>query len=832
MKITICVGLFCLHLATYNPATAQEVKTCVSESHLSVKDGAAIGYLSRVMDQFHNTYDVYTDAGAAGNHFVVRPRMSSQDSACLEGAEKTVPPMNEAWTTGCHAGLTCIKAEFKSAVIRGELNWGAWYFMNGVQRDRRSLIPLRSKCQSLAPSQVLPQEPDAPLIPVPQPNWGNCPDAGVNLEGATKLTFWAKGDKGGERVEFFALGVGWDPDVKPPVVQDDPLTKKAFAHPDLYSKVTVPNGYLELEREWRQYTIDLKRKNLSYVLGGFGWVANAEENGLRPITFYLDDIRYDKARPTEPRFLVSYETSDVTKPFDRAVQNVAYTYDNALALLAFVAAGEKSRAQLIADAFIYAQQHDRYYVPRNDPEHKYVGSLRNAYQGGDLWLPPGWLADGRAATVRMPGRYFNEPSDPPLFRYADVKAPAGFVVRLKAAGTPLDKYLRDLINKDVWRQLENYECAGPDSPELQEILIQELNRLLTTVFIDKSLYDEQSFGGIRLSPYLQSQINEKPKGDALQRLNRLLLQAAYPNELGRITEGWLEDSYSVSLDTGNVAWAMLALLTYHETFEKTKDSKYLEAARQMGEWVARNCYSPSDEGGFTGGFLGWEPKPEQAKYKSTEHNIDLYAAFQRLYRITGDPEWRVRAEHAMNFVMRMWDDKDGKFWTGTRPPIADTKTEINEDVIPLDIQAWAVLALKDEKALSVKQKRRALAYVEEHMKLDKGYDYSRRYSRRSLAYQDREGVWYEGTAQMAAAYKELGDTLKWQSIINLLKRAQLASGGMPASDREAGLRTGFSLPVSGECIRYYKRGHVGATAWMALAERGVNPYWMTGELLH
>src|SRR5205823_130000 len=41
----------------------------------------ATHYLETVMDQYHTTYDVYTTADSAGNHFPVRARMSNYDNA-------------------------------------------------------------------------------------------------------------------------------------------------------------------------------------------------------------------------------------------------------------------------------------------------------------------------------------------------------------------------------------------------------------------------------------------------------------------------------------------------------------------------------------------------------------------------------------------------------------------------------------------------------------------------------------------------------------------------------------------------------------------------------
>lgn len=577
----------------------------------------AVSYLSKVMDKFHTSFDVYTDLNAAGNHFLVRAKMGAP------GEENAIPPMDEASTENPRSGATCIKATFKP----GFVGWGGWYFMNGVLKDN-----------------------------APAENWGDEPNAGINLKGATKLTFWARGEKGGEVVQFFALGVGRDPFTGHPIKP----------HPD--SSPRVSTGWITLTREWRQYTINLKGRDLSYVLGGFGWVTEAGVNSFRSITFYIDDIQYDKARLNEPRFLVSYETIRSKEDFDVVMSNVAFTYDNALALLAFLAAGEDKRAKLIADALVYAQEHDRFYKD---------GRLRNAYQGGDLTLPPGWAPHGRIGTVRIPGYY-------------DLKK-----------------------------------------------------------------------------------------------------------------NQWFEDRVQVGTYAGNVAWAMLALLAYYEM--KGGDT-YLKAAIRMGEWVEKNCRDTRGAGGYTAGFEGWEPNPVKLMYKSTEHNIDLYAAFQRLYLVTKDEKWRKRAEHAKKFVLAMWDSAEGKFWTGT----VEDGVKINKEVIPLDVQAWALLSLREES----KPYWKALKFAESHHRVGKGFDFN----------QDRDGIWFEGTAQMALAYHFTGQKEKWQTLVSFLKSAQLPSGGLPAANKD-GLTTGFYLH-DGKPWLYFRRAHVGATAWLILAEKGVNPFWM------
>ena len=104
----------------------------------------------------------------------------------------------------------------------------------------------------------------------PANNWGTI-DAGYNLSKAIKLTFWARGAKGGERIGEFKVGG---------------ITNK-FSDSDRAS-----TGPVVLNKEWTQYTIDLKGKDMSYIIGGFCWVASPEGNP-NGVIFYLDEIKFE-----------------------------------------------------------------------------------------------------------------------------------------------------------------------------------------------------------------------------------------------------------------------------------------------------------------------------------------------------------------------------------------------------------------------------------------------------------------------------------------------------------------------------------------------------------
>ena len=104
----------------------------------------------------------------------------------------------------------------------------------------------------------------------PPNNWGEV-EGGYNLEGVDRLTFWAKGEKGGEKIALFKIGG---------------ITGR---YNDSDSASTGP---LKLSKEWKQYTISLKRKDLHYISGGFCFTVGREDSPSG-CTFYLDEIRYE-----------------------------------------------------------------------------------------------------------------------------------------------------------------------------------------------------------------------------------------------------------------------------------------------------------------------------------------------------------------------------------------------------------------------------------------------------------------------------------------------------------------------------------------------------------
>ena len=147
-----------------------------------------------------------------------------------------------------------------------------------------------------------------------------------------------------------------------------------------------------------------------------------------------------------------------------------------------------------------------------------------------------------------------------LFDMDGIKDPGSLAVKLEDTRAPVSQLLASQLSEDGQWLLVGYDGASDPSPKLQEALLSELNRLLQA----GSLYDAQVFADIELSEETQALIAQNPKdGEALVRLNRSLLAAAYPYELASLSEQQdSEDSRGIETCRENLRLIKLAREKY------------------------------------------------------------------------------------------------------------------------------------------------------------------------------------------------------------------------------------------------------------------------------
>jgi hypothetical protein len=143
--------------------------------------------------------------------------------------------LNDADTENPVDGRTCIKVTYNAKGAQGA-NWAGIYWQH------------------------------------PPNNWAKVPNAGYDLSAYKKVTFWARGAQGGEKLaKFCAGGINGE-------------------YPDSDGAETEP---LLLTKDWKLYTLDLTGKDFRNVSGGFCWAASKDDNP-DGFTIYLDEIRYEK----------------------------------------------------------------------------------------------------------------------------------------------------------------------------------------------------------------------------------------------------------------------------------------------------------------------------------------------------------------------------------------------------------------------------------------------------------------------------------------------------------------------------------------------------------
>jgi hypothetical protein len=194
------------------------------------------------LDEIYFTYDpklkkeeakvnfpfyVYADANSLDNHFVPSGWMPPTASKDIK--------LDVNWKNYPFSGDSCIRIEYRD---NSGTRWAGIYWQN------------------------------------PANNWGTVLGAGYNLQGATKLTFWARGEKGGEIINEFKVG--------------------GISSGEYIDSDSASIGPIRLTKEWKKYEIDLRGKDLSYIIGGFCWATNIDVNDPQGIVFYLDEIKYEK----------------------------------------------------------------------------------------------------------------------------------------------------------------------------------------------------------------------------------------------------------------------------------------------------------------------------------------------------------------------------------------------------------------------------------------------------------------------------------------------------------------------------------------------------------
>lgn len=111
-----------------------------------------------------------------------------------------------------------------------------------------------------------------------------------------------------------------------------------------------------------------------------------------------------------------------------------------------------------------------------------------------------------------------------------------FAAELAKGSDPVSVFLRGRLQDSVRADLSSYSASSANAKAVISSLVKDLNQVIS----GPSLFDKAVFGKIAMRPETERLIRQNPNGLQLARLNKLLLEDAYPTELAKsATTGWI-----------------------------------------------------------------------------------------------------------------------------------------------------------------------------------------------------------------------------------------------------------------------------------------------------
>lgn len=119
---------------------------------------------------------------------------------------------------------------------------------------------------------------------------------------------------------------------------------------------------------------------------------------------------------------------------------------------------------------------------------------------------------------------------------SDISGKTSFAAKLANGSDPVSAFLRGELEDTVKAGLATYSESNADAKTVMSSLIKNLNQVIS----GPCVYEQTRFSGISLRPETEKLLKESPRGQQLARLNKLLIEDAYPAELEKsASTGWI-----------------------------------------------------------------------------------------------------------------------------------------------------------------------------------------------------------------------------------------------------------------------------------------------------
>jgi hypothetical protein len=122
--------------------------------------------------------------------------------------------------------------------------------------------------------------------------------------------------------------------------------------------------------------------------------------------------------------------------------------------------------------------------------------------------------------------------DSVTFALVDIAGPSSLAEKLAKKSDSLSVWLSERLDEGTTTSLAALQASKPNYP-LERVFLTNLVDCLNAVIAGPSLFEEKRFQGVRLRPETEGLRQADPQGREVVRLNRLLLEDAYPREISR-----------------------------------------------------------------------------------------------------------------------------------------------------------------------------------------------------------------------------------------------------------------------------------------------------------
>jgi hypothetical protein len=114
--------------------------------------------------------------------------------------------------------------------------------------------------------------------------------------------------------------------------------------------------------------------------------------------------------------------------------------------------------------------------------------------------------------------------------------PAAFIARLAQGQDPVSAFLREHFDSEAKIDLTTYAASNASAAALLSATVKQINEILA----GPSIFTADRFRGISLRPETEALLQQNPGGAQLARLNKMLLEDAFPVEIAKsVTTGWI-----------------------------------------------------------------------------------------------------------------------------------------------------------------------------------------------------------------------------------------------------------------------------------------------------